>query len=68
MIGDIAVPVKSFDMSISFDQSFRHFTAPVAASNALEHGGRAEREDPAAGDERRRERALRHLVRRICSC
>ena len=35
MIGDIAVPVKSFDMSISFDQSLRHFTAPVAASNAV---------------------------------
>ena len=33
MIGDIAVPVKSRDVSISFDQSFRHFSAPVAASN-----------------------------------
>ena len=33
MIGDIAVPVKSRDVSISFDQSFRHFRAPVAASN-----------------------------------
>ena len=34
MIGDIAVPVNSFDVSISFDQSLRHFTSPVAASNA----------------------------------
>ena len=34
MIGDIAVPVKSFDVSISFEKSFRHFSVPVAASNA----------------------------------
>ena len=33
MIGDIAVPVNSADVSISFDQSLRHFKAPVAASN-----------------------------------
>ena len=33
MIGDMAVPVNSFDVSISFDQSFRHFSVPVAASN-----------------------------------
>ena len=34
MIGDIAVPVNSRDVSISFDQSLRHFSSPVAASNA----------------------------------
>jgi hypothetical protein len=34
MIGDIAVPVNSLDVSISFDQSFRHFKAPLDASNA----------------------------------
>jgi hypothetical protein len=33
MIGDIAVPVKSREVSISFDQSLRHLNAPVAASN-----------------------------------
>ena len=34
MIGDIAVPVNIFEVSISFDQSLRHFSAPVFASNA----------------------------------
>jgi hypothetical protein len=33
MIGDIAVPVKRREVSISFDQSLRHFNPPVAASN-----------------------------------
>ena len=35
MIGDMAVPVNRRDVSISFDQSLRHFTSPVFASNAV---------------------------------
>ena len=45
MIGDMAEPVNSFDVSISFDQSLRHFNVPVAASNERQHGADPERED-----------------------
>ena len=34
MMGDIAVPVNSFEVSISLEKSLRHLKAPVAASNA----------------------------------
>ena len=60
MTGDMAVPVNSFEVSISFDQSFRHFNVPVAASNDDSTAVTPSVKSASAGDERRGERPLRH--------
>ena len=62
MIGDIAVPVNIFEVSISFDQSLRHFTRAGRRVERRQHRARAERVDDAVGDKRRGERPLRHVV------